>query len=115
MSIYNTLAQVYHEMYQSLFDYDDEFKFYASVLENHNAKSVIEFGCGTGNLASRFIDSGYDYLGVDLNQEMLDIVCQNLGQKWFFQANMRDYQSLTQRTEKPFDLKPLPLKAMAKL
>lgn len=71
--LYSTLAPVYHEMYQHIFDYDKEFSFYDTLLKTHHCHKVLEVGCGSGMLARRFIESGYDYHGLDLSNEMLDI------------------------------------------
>lgn len=91
MNLYKNLAGVYHEMYQRFFDYDLEFAFYHSVLEKHKASKVVEFGCGTGNLAQRFLTAKYDYLGVDLNREMLDIAAKSLPSEHFLQGDMRTF------------------------
>ncbi|MEZ4886382.1 MAG: class I SAM-dependent methyltransferase [Chitinophagales bacterium] len=93
MNLYQELSQVYHEMYQNLFDYDEEFGFYHSVLERFEAKKVVEFGCGTGNLAKRFLAANFDYLGVDLNQEMLDIAAISLPRHHFLQSDMCTFSS----------------------
>ncbi|MFK7907512.1 MAG: class I SAM-dependent methyltransferase [Chitinophagales bacterium] len=93
MNLYQDLSTVYHEMYQNLFDYDKEFTFYHTTLTQFAARKMVEFGCGTGNLAKRFLDANFDYLGVDLNQEMLDIAAQSLPKEHFHQSDMRDFQS----------------------
>lgn len=62
------------------------------------ADSVIEFGCGSGNLAKRFIDKGYLYHGVDLKREMLDIAISCLPKEKYSQADMCIYKS-----DKKFD------------
>jgi len=93
MNLYKNLASIYHEMYQSFFDYDLEFAFYNSVLEKHKANKVVEFGCGTGNLAQRFLAAKYDYIGVDLNREMLDIAAKSLPFEHFLQGDMRTFSS----------------------
>jgi SAM-dependent methyltransferase len=98
MKLYTSLAHIYHAMYQGLFDYDDEFQFYDRTLSMGPARSVIEFGCGSGNLAKRFIDNGYLYHGVDLNREMLDIAASYLPKEKFSQGDMRHYKS-----DKKFD------------
>lgn len=94
--LYTSLAQVYHEIYQSLFDYDEEFVFYDKHFKANQIKSILEIGCGTGNLAKRIIASKYDYLGLDLFQEMLDIAKQNEPKAALFQADIRDF-SLEQK------------------
>ena len=36
--LYSKLANIYHEMYQHVFDYDKEFEFYDSILKKYNSK-----------------------------------------------------------------------------
>ncbi len=92
MNLYQSLSAIYHEMYQNLFDYDKEFAFYNAILTQFAAKRIVEFGCGTGNLAKRFLTAKFDYLGVDLNQEMLDIAAEFLSKEHFLQSDMRTFQ-----------------------
>lgn len=87
--LYSTLARVYHEMYQHVFDYDKEFEFYDSILKKNKCLSVLEVGCGTGMLARRFLKNGYDYLGLDLYNEMLDIARAEIKSDSFVQCDMR--------------------------
>ena len=98
MKLYTSLAHIYHSMYQGLFDYDEEYQFYDRELSALPDNNVIEFGCGSGNLAKRFIDNGYLYQGVDLNREMLDIAVSYLPKEKFSQGDMRHYKS-----DKKFD------------
>jgi len=88
--LYSTLANIYHEMYQHVFDYDKEFEFYDSILKKHNSHRILEVGCGSGMLARRFINNGYDYLGVDLFNEMLDIARSEVSSAKFMQCDMRN-------------------------
>jgi len=87
--LYSTLANIYHEMYQHVFDYDKEFEFYDSILKKNKCLSVLEIGCGTGMLARRFLKNGYDYLGLDLYNEMLDIARMEIESDSFVQCDMR--------------------------
>lgn len=87
--LYSTLARVYHEMYEHIFDYDKEFGFYDTLLKNNNCQSVLEIGCGSGMLARRFLENGYSYTGVDLFNEMLDIARDEVGSDVFVQSDMR--------------------------
>jgi len=87
--LYSTLARVYHEMYQHVFDYDKEFDFYDAWLKNNNCHSVLEIGCGSGMLARRFLEKGYSYTGVDLFNEMLDIAREEVRSDVFVQSDMR--------------------------
>lgn len=88
--LYNDLAEVYHEMYQGIFDYKKEYEFYNNILKNNNVKSIAEVGCGSGNLANYFVDAGYNYTGVDLSQNMLKIAVSNNPEVDFVNQDMRD-------------------------
>lgn len=88
--LYSELANVYHEMYQSIFDYKKEFGLYDGLLKKYNRRSVLEIGCGTGNLAPYFLKANYSYLGLDRYDEMLDIARKNHPDAAFIRADMRD-------------------------
>lgn len=88
--LYSTLAEIYHEMYQHVFDYDKEFHFYDSILKEKNCHKILEIGCGSGMLARRFLDGGYDYLGLDLFNEMLKIARREVKSDRFIQCDMRN-------------------------
>lgn len=88
--LYSSLARTYHEMYSHIFDYAKEFDFYNSWLKKEGCRKILEIGCGSGVLARHFLKNGYDYLGLDLNNEMLDIAREESGCDVFIQADMRD-------------------------
>lgn len=88
--LYSTLASLYHEMYQNIFDYDEEYHFYDTLLKKHHCNSVLEIGCGSGMLARRFLQNGYDYLGLDLYDEMLAIARKETCADHFIQGDMRN-------------------------
>lgn len=88
--LYSKLAEVYHEMYQNIFDYKKEFLFYNKVLKKYGCKRILEIGCGSGNLAPYFVESDYDYAGVDLSQDMLDIAKKVEPKAKYLQADMRN-------------------------
>jgi SAM-dependent methyltransferase len=88
--LYSTLARIYHEMYQHVFDYDKEFAFYDSILKRFNCRNILEIGCGSGMLARRFIEKNYTYLGLDLYDEMLDIARSEVKGGEFVRCDMRN-------------------------
>lgn len=96
--LYSDLAYLYDAMYQTFIDYDKEFGLYANLLKQHQAKSLLEIGCGSGHLAKRFTDQQYDYRGVDISPQMLDIARRRCPQTQFEQADMR-----TITTNRQFD------------
>lgn len=91
-SLYTTLSEIYEGMYQTFIDYEAEFQFYSNILSEFNGKSVIEIGCGTGHLAHRFVNKGFEYIGLDLSADMLDIAKNKYPQCQFFQGDMRDFE-----------------------
>ncbi|MHC4598618.1 MAG: class I SAM-dependent DNA methyltransferase [Planctomycetota bacterium] len=91
MKLYTELARVYHEMYQTLFDYEKEFAFLEDLLREFGCGEVLEVGCGTGNLASRFLKAGFVYTGMDLFEEMLAIAREVEPKGEFLRGDMRDF------------------------
>ncbi len=95
--LYRRLSAVYEAMYRSFINYDEEFLFYNDVLTRNQCKSVIEIGCGTGNLADPFLKSGLTYTGLDVSADMLAIAKQNHPEATFIEGDMREF-SLPQKT-----------------
>lgn len=89
--LYSRLARVYHEMYQSIFDYAADFRFLDQYLKKYHCHSILEPGCGSGNLAPYFIRNGYSYTGLDIAGEMLKIARELHPQVLFIQGDMRDF------------------------
>jgi SAM-dependent methyltransferase len=85
------LSKVFDKMYQGFIDYDEEYQFYAKLCRSQNARSIIEIGCGSGNLAGKFSLEFNDYLGLDYSQHMLDLAKQKNPSSQFIQADMRDF------------------------
>ena len=69
----NGFEHIYDAMYQTFNDYDDEFTFYTTIIQKYHKQHVLEIGCGTGNLAKRFIDAQTVYTGLDLSRDMIDL------------------------------------------
>ncbi len=90
-NLYTNLSSVYEAMYQSFIDYEAEYVFYGDILFKYNCKSVVEIGCGSGNLASRFINNGFEYLGMDLSEEMLALAKINNPNAAFVKEDMRNF------------------------
>ena len=91
VNLYNSLAAVYEAMYKTFINYEEEFSLYQQLLIKYNCKSVVEIGCGTGNLASMFIADGFDYTGMDISENMLAIAKKNNPECVFLQSNMQNF------------------------
>lgn len=89
------LAKVYDTMYQGFIDYNEEFEFYATKAKEFNSHSILEIGCGTGNLAKFFIADFDSYLGLDLSEHMLQLAREKNRNGYFMQADMRSFTTET--------------------
>lgn len=49
--LYMDYSKFYHEMYQHLFDYEEECKIYSQYLIENKCASTVEIGCGSGNIS----------------------------------------------------------------
>lgn len=66
--MYNDFALVY-DRFQEI-DYDSFIRFYQKMLGD-NVKTVLDLGCGSGEITLRLAKCGYDVMGVDISDDML--------------------------------------------
>jgi SAM-dependent methyltransferase len=85
------LAKVFDTMYQGFIDYEEEYRFYSAETQLCNAHSILEIGCGSGNLAKYFINDFKSYLGLDLSDHMLQLALDKNPTGHFTQADMRSF------------------------
>jgi SAM-dependent methyltransferase len=52
--------------------------------------NILEIGCGTGQLAKRFLADGYAYTGIDVSIPMLEYAQKELPSHHFHQMDMRE-------------------------
>ena len=74
MEAYGGFAQVYDEFMDNV-DYHQWGDYAAKLLTKYGAKdgTLVEIGCGTGTGTMLFHEKGYNMIGIDLSQEMLEI------------------------------------------
>ena len=89
---YTELARIYHEFYQSIFNYEEVFRFYNRELKKYGCKKILEIGCGTGNLSANFLKHDYNYTGLDVSEEMLEIAREVEADARYVQGDMRNLQ-----------------------
>ncbi len=107
MAIFNQYA-TYYDLYYKNKDYKAEAQYVSRVIRRavENPQTILEFGCGTGAHAVELIKEGFDVIGIDFSEEMLeraaarksvleDAQQQRLG---FFKGDARTTR-LTQRTD----------------
>lgn len=96
-NLYKNLSEVYDIMYQTFINYDEEFEYYSNLLNKNSTTSLVELGCGSGNLAKKFITNGYNYTGLDLNIEMLNIAKRKNPGGHFMQGDMKNFQLIEKK------------------
>jgi ubiquinone/menaquinone biosynthesis C-methylase UbiE len=73
--MYNDTAGFYDRLTSDV-DYQKYSDFFSAVFEKHAQKpphSIIDLGCGTGNLTIKMAEKGFDMTGVDASAEMLAV------------------------------------------
>ena len=77
MKEYTGFAEVY-DMFMDNVPYDKWAKYLQKLLKENGAKEgiVCELGCGTGKMTRRLRDMGYDMIGIDISQNMLQIAME---------------------------------------
>lgn len=73
MSSYETFAQVY-DLFMNDVPYDDWVCYIENIWSKYSLKPelVLDLACGTGNVTQRLAAKGYDMIGIDLSEEMLN-------------------------------------------
>ena len=88
---FSSIAEVYDMLFPEV-DYR-EWALYVSRLLKFTRKPVrriLEVGCGTGNLTGELIRLGYEVVGVDASEGMLEIARKKLPGVRFVRADVRD-------------------------
>jgi ubiquinone/menaquinone biosynthesis C-methylase UbiE len=71
--LYKELSWAYDIIYEDNFDYDNAAEFVDMHLKERGFKKVLEVGCGAGSLTRRLINLGYEVVGLDASEEMIEI------------------------------------------
>src|SRR5690625_3828489 len=88
---YQNLATVYDYFMEGA-PYDDWVHFAKKAFKTYgkNIHSVVDLGCGTGEISIRLRKNGFDMTGIDLSADMLAIAeekarSQNISIQWMKQ------------------------------
>ena len=73
MASYEKFAEVYDTFMQNI-PYDKWTEHLKKIWKKYGLEPelVAELGCGTGNMTIRLAKDGYDMIGIDLSEQMLD-------------------------------------------
>lgn len=74
MDAYTGFAAVY-DMFMDNIPYEEWCEYLTGLLREYGIEDglVLDLGCGTGTLTRLLADRGYDMIGVDVSEEMLEI------------------------------------------
>ena len=74
MDAYTNFAQVY-DLFMDNVPYDQWCRYITELLREYGIQDglVLELGCGTGVLTRKLAAKGYDMIGVDYSEDMLEI------------------------------------------
>lgn len=75
MEAYTGFANVYDEFMDNV-PYDEWTDYLADLLKEYGVEQndlVLELGCGTGSMTRRLARKGYDMIGIDYSDDMLEI------------------------------------------
>ncbi|MFR2407255.1 MAG: class I SAM-dependent DNA methyltransferase, partial [Eubacterium callanderi] len=80
--MYEEFAQVYDDLMREI-DYKQwgDYVFRLLLNAKNEVKSVLEFGCGTGNITSELAQKGYAVTAVDLSEEMLTVADEKIAEQ----------------------------------
>lgn len=74
MEAYTGFASVYDALMDNV-PYGEWSRYLIGLLKEYGVAGglVCELGCGTGSITRRLRDAGYDMIGIDLSEDMLDV------------------------------------------
>lgn len=96
---YTNFAKVYDELMKDV-PYEKWVRFFEEKVDNYKfpVKSILDVGCGTGELAILLSKKGYSVTGVDLSEEMLSIAFEKVSKAGvsvhLYEQDMRELEGL---------------------
>ena len=77
MDAYTSFASVYDTFMDNI-PYEEWSKYLINILKEYNIDDglVLDLGCGTGNMTELLAEAGYDMIGIDFSEEMLEIAME---------------------------------------
>lgn len=97
MDAYTGFAAVY-DMFMDNIPYEEWCEYLTGILKDYGVEDglVLDLGCGTGKLTRLLAGKGYDMIGVDLSEEMLEIAMEHQaiegGEILYLLQDMREFE-----------------------
>ena len=89
MAAYTGFAQVY-DLFMDNVPYEEWSEYIISLLKEYGVSEglVLELGCGTGKMTRLLSNAGYDMIGIDNSEDMLEIA-----QEYQYQQDVKNEDS----------------------
>lgn len=96
MEAYTGFAEVY-DLFMDNVPYEEWSRYLMGILEEYQVSQglVLELGCGTGKMTRLLAQAGYDMIGVDNSEEMLQLAKEAEGEAediLYLLQDMRDFE-----------------------
>ena len=90
MAAYTGFAQVY-DLFMDNVPYEEWSEYIISLLKEYGVSDglVLELGCGTGKMTRLLSNAGYDMIGIDNSEDMLEIA-----QEYQYQQEVKNEDSI---------------------
>lgn len=94
---YSNFASVYDQLMDNI-PYEEWFEYLHGLLKEFNIENgiVAELGCGTGNITELMAAAGFDMIGIDNSDAMLDIAnekkAENDSSSLYLLQDMREFE-----------------------
>lgn len=94
---YRGFASVY-DLFMDNIPYEDWCEYLTGLLQEQGVADglLLDLGCGTGTLTRLLASKGYDMIGVDLSDEMLEIAMEKQAEEpdgiLYLQQDMREFE-----------------------
>ncbi len=78
MASYSSFAYIYDSLTTDV-EYEKRADYLEELFKKHFDKKpelICELGCGTGTMCNILSDRGYDMIGIDMSESMLDVAMQ---------------------------------------
>lgn len=100
MDAYTGFAEVY-DMFMDNIPYEEWCGYLTGLLREQGVEDglVLDLGCGTGTMTRLLAAAGYDMIGIDISEEMLEIAMEKsaaakegLSEILYLQQDMREFE-----------------------
>ncbi len=97
MEAYEGFAEVY-DLFMDNIPYEDWCKYVSGLLMEYgiNDGLILDLGCGTGSLTELLADHGYDMIGVDNSEDMLQVAMEKRAESGkdilYLMQDMREFE-----------------------